>query len=132
MTVPQIDVAACRQRQQRLLGVMEHLRLDWVFVAQIEHVQYLTGPRFPSTYTPWAALRHDGHCVLVGPERRIPEGVAADAVRTYPAQWHSTLRNDQRHAATEVLHDLLGLAPVGQRIGVEFSQFCRHLTWQAE
>ena len=118
--------AASRGRQQRLLAEMQKLKLDLVIVQTIEHVQYLTGARYGWTFSPAAALRADGHLTLVAPLKSKLEA-AADEVVTYEAQWHSTLRNDQRAAASEVLLKALAGKPTPKRIGVEFSCFSTHL-----
>lgn len=90
------NAAASRGRQQRLLSEMQAQKLDLVIVQQIEHVQWLTGARYPWVMSPAAALRADGHLTLVAP---LNLDAAADEVVTYEAQWHSTLRrNDQRQA----------------------------------
>jgi Xaa-Pro aminopeptidase len=118
--------AASRGRQQRLLVEMQSLRLDLVIVQQIEHVQWLTGARYPWTMSPAAALRADGYLTLVAPLKPVLEA-AADEVVHYEAQWHSTLRNDQRQASSiELLKALSNKAGL-KRIGVEFSCFTAHL-----
>src|SRR5438132_3119013 len=120
------NAAASRGRQRRLLAEMQTLRLDLVIVQQIEHVQWLTGARFPWTMSPAAALRADGHLTLVAPKKPILEA-AADEVVNYEAQWHSTLRNDQRQASSvELLKALSGKSNL-KRIGVEFPCFTSHL-----
>src|SRR5438552_10371269 len=120
------NAAAARGRQQRLLAQMQAERLDLVIVQQIEHVQWLTGARYPWTMSPAAALRADGHLTLVAPKKPVLEA-AADEVVQYEAQWHSTLRNDQRQASgvelLKALSDNAGL----KRIAVEFSCFSSHL-----
>ncbi len=123
----EIDVAACRGRQQRVLDRMETLDLDLVIVTQIEHVQYLAGPRFRWFFQPAAALARDGRLTLVAPQR-APDVAAADEVVTYEAQWHSTLRNDQRQACSEALYAALGGPPAVRRLGVEYSTFGPHLS----
>ena len=120
------NAAASRGRQQRLLAEMQKLKLDLVIVQTIEHVQYLTGARFGWTFSPAAALRADGHLTLVAPLKSKLEA-AADEVVPYEAQWHSTLRNDQRAAASEVLLKALAGKSAPKRIGVEFSCFTSHL-----
>jgi Xaa-Pro aminopeptidase len=121
-----IDPAACRSRQKRLLEVMQAQRLDLVIVTTIEHVQYFVGPRFPWTMSPVAAIDSSGRVTLVAPNQ-APKVAAADNVLTYEAQWHSTLRNDQRKASSEVLVKALLGSPAPQRVGVEFSCFSQHL-----
>ena len=57
MTDPyDIDMAACRGRQKRVLAEMQRLKLDLVIVQKIEHVQWLAGPRFGPMFEPAAAL----------------------------------------------------------------------------
>src|SRR4029079_14920470 len=93
------NAAASRSRQRRLLAEMQTLQLDLVIVQTIEHVQWLTGARYPWTMSPAAALRADGHLTLVAAQKPILEA-AADEVINYEAQWHSSLRNDQRQASS--------------------------------
>src|ERR1043165_5617035 len=126
MTDLDYNAAASRGRQKRLLAEMQTLRLDLVIGQQTEHVQYLTGARYPWTMSPAAALRADGHLTLVAPKKPVLDA-AADEVVQYEAQWHSTLRNDQRQASSvellKALSDKAGL----KRVGVEFSCFTSHL-----
>src|SRR6188508_260235 len=104
------NAAASRGRQQRLLAEMRAQKLDLVIVQQTEHVQWLTGTRYPWTMSPAAALRSDGHLTLAAPKKPILDA-AADEVVHYEAQWHSTLRNDQRQASSvELLKALAGKA----------------------
>ncbi|MBL9092721.1 MAG: aminopeptidase P family protein [Planctomycetaceae bacterium] len=121
----EIDPALCRHRQQRLQAEMRRRDIDLVIVAKTEHVQWLTGPRFGWVFEPLAALWKDGTCTLVAPNAAPPVH-AADAVTTYEAQWLSTLRNDQRHAAVDALKKVLHTQGRARRIGVEYSCFPRH------
>jgi Xaa-Pro aminopeptidase len=121
-----INVDACRGRQQRLIEVMQRLDVELAIVTQTEHVQYLAGPRFGPVFQPAAALSVDGKLTLVAPNKP-PEVVAADEVLTYEAQWCSTLRNDQRQAASAVLLKWLKDTSQPKRLGVEFSSFDQHL-----
>ncbi len=119
-----INVTACRERQRRLMDEMRRHQIDLVIVTQVEHVQWLAGPRFAWLFQPAAALTMDGKLTLVAPNK-APEISAADDVVTYQAQKHSTLRNDQRQASSEAL--LKALNPVkASKIGVEFSTFGQH------
>ena len=123
----EINIAACRARQKRVVELMEKLKLDVVIVSKHEHVQYLAGPRFAWTHEPAAALWADGTLALVAPNE-IPPVAAADEVATYEAQWRCTLRNDQRQASSDVLWKVLETKKQPQRIGVEFSCFSHHLS----
>jgi Xaa-Pro aminopeptidase len=120
------NATACRGRHRRLLAEMQKLKLDLVIVQQIEHVQWLTGARYPWTMSPAAALRDDGYLTLVAPKKPILSA-AADEVVTYEAQWHSTLRNDQRQASSVALLSALADKSRVRRLGVEFSCFTSHL-----
>lgn len=120
-----VDLQACRGRQRRLLAEMQKQNLDLVVVTQIEHVQYLVGPRFGGVFSPAAALRADGHLTLCAP-RKPDLSAAADEVVTYDAQLHSTLRNDQRQASSDVLLKALSGKVNPKRVGVEFSSFGLH------
>jgi Xaa-Pro aminopeptidase len=115
-----IDVQACRGRQQRLLEVMRQQGLDFVIVNQPENVQWLGGQRFGWVFQAAAALRADGHLTIAAPAKP-PAEAAADRVVSYEAQWHSTLRNDQRRACRNVLYDAIKNEMEGRRVGVEFS-----------
>jgi Xaa-Pro dipeptidase len=115
-----------RGRQRRLLEQMQAQRLDLVVVQLTEHVQWLTGARYPWTMSPAAALRADGHLTLVAPAKPTHEA-AADTIVHYEAQWHSTLRNDQREASSVELLKALGNKASITRIGVEYSCFTSHL-----
>ncbi|MCO6455042.1 MAG: aminopeptidase P family protein [Pirellulaceae bacterium] len=121
-----LDASACRGRQNRLLEVMLAQDLDLVVVMQSPHVQWLSGAWFGWHFQPAAALFRDGLLAVVMPERRKVDAVA-DEVLTYEAQWHSTLRNDQRQASCEVLGRWLSGRPAARRVGVEYSSFSRHL-----
>lgn len=127
MTDVGIDIAACRGRQQRVVEQMVQHDLDLVVVTQVEHIQYLAGPRFRWVFQPVAALSREGRLTLVAPQR-LPEVAAADEVLTYEAQWRSTLRNDQRKASTDVLISALASQPQPRRMGVEFSTFGTYLS----
>ncbi|MEX0676454.1 MAG: Xaa-Pro peptidase family protein [Pirellulales bacterium] len=115
-----IDVPASRNRQKRLLDVIERLKLDLVILTQNPHVQYFVGPRFDWKLAPAAAICAGGHVILVAPSQPA-EDVAAGEILTYEAQSFSTLRNDQRQKSTAVLFDALAKRPKPIRVGVEFS-----------
>ena len=126
-----MDLAACRGRQKRVLAEMERQKLDLVVVTQAEHVQWLAGPRFDFKFSPVAALAADGRLTLVAPVKKgkpLDVTAAADEIVPYEAQWLSTLRNDQRAASSAVLVKTLAGKPKPRRIGVEFSSFGPHLS----
>ena len=73
---PLLDPAACRGRQIRLLATMAQRDLDLVVVVSPEHVEYLTGHRWDHRFSPMAALRADGHCLLISPDKPAHEPAA--------------------------------------------------------
>ena len=128
MSEYEIDVSACRRRQQRMIQQMQQLEVDLVIVTQAENIQWLTGARFGWFFQPAAALTAEGQLILVAPNE-APPAAAADEIRTYEAQWHSTLRNDQRQAASQALADAIESQVKGRTLGVEFSTFGRHVEY---
>ena len=97
-----LDLAACRRRQTRLLEAVADQRLDLLLLQRPEHVQWLTGPRTAWYFQPAVALSAEGRATLCAPVKWKGEAAADEIVR-YEAQWHSTLRNDQRAASTAAL-----------------------------
>jgi len=71
------------------------------------------------------SLDIDGHCLLVAPNE-IPDGVAADEVATYAAQWCCTIRQEQVEAAATSLEQALSARPTIRSLGVEFATCGRH------
>ena len=122
----EIDVAACRGRQQRLTEAMQQHGCELAVVTQHANVQWLAGPHFPWTFSPAAALTADGKLTLVAPQTP-PDSCAADEIMTYEAKWHSTMRNDQRQASSEALLAAIGDNVKAGRVGVEYSSFGPHL-----
>lgn len=124
---PLLDLDACRTRQARLGTVMAARSLDAVVVVTPEHVQYLTGHRWDHRFVAAAAVLATGEALLVCPDKPV-ERAAADDVRTFEAKWQSTLRNDQREAASLVLGDWFAARMRPRRVGVEFSACPPHVT----
>jgi Xaa-Pro aminopeptidase len=120
---PSLSLDACRHRQARLLEAVADQQLDLLLLQLPEHVQWLAGPRMAWFFQPAVALAADGRLTLVAPTKWKGEA-AADEVIRYEAQWHSTLRNDQRAASCAALFGTGRAA--GLRIGVEFSCATRH------
>lgn len=117
----------CQRRRQRLLELMAQRQIDLVVLTQLEHVQWLTGARFAWFFRAAVALCANGRVVLAAPENRVPDHVVADEVITYPARWHSTMRNDQMATCIAALVGGLGRGPCpSHRIGCEFSTFPPH------
>lgn len=136
-----LDLDACRRRQKRLIDALANEQLDLMLLQLPEHVQWLAGPRMAWYYQPAVALTADGRLTLAAPAKWKGSAAADELVR-YDAQWHSTLRNDQRAAVTAALqaavsrdisrataHSATG---AGLRIGVEFSCATRHWSFPAD
>lgn len=124
---PLLDLDACRTRQARLLAALGAHDIDALVIASPEHLEYLTGHRWDFRFAPLAAWRSTGESLLVCPDKPV-EQAAVTEVRIYEAKWRSTLRNDQREAAADVLGDwLAGGRPV-RRVAVEFSNCPVHVT----
>ena len=116
----QIDIAACRRRQERLRDLLVEKQLSGAIVTQNAHVQWLTGVYFPPVFRSAAYLDVAGKLTLIAPHKK-PSSAAADEVERFDAKFHSTMRNDQQLASIEALAQIIG-KPAG-RIGVEFSSY---------
>src|SRR5712671_149921 len=109
-----------RQRQRRLLEVMQRRKLDAVVVGATRHVYYF------SAYLPfWLheagfALFADGRSLLVSPNSPVT-GMAADDVVAFEANWTSTLRQEQPMAVAEKLVEALK-GRKARRVGVDASE----------
>lgn len=114
-----VDIEACRGRQRRLLAEMHSQSLDLVLLTRRDSVQWLTGAYVGPLFAPAAALTADGRVTLVLPSKRLSADVAADEVIGYEAQWHSTIRDEQRAASNEVL--LATIVERPQQVGGEWS-----------
>ena len=126
-----IDIAACRDRQRRLLEAIEPLGVDLAVLSRRESVQWLTGAYVRAPFEPIAAITPDGHVTVVLPERQAGEAVAADERLGYEAKWHSTTRDEQRAASSAVLQSQIGKQP--KRAACEFEAFYPQLflSWNA-
>ena len=74
-----LDPDWCRGRQNRLLEVMSRCGWELVIVNQPEHIQWLTGARFPWVFQAGAALDSKGRLTLAAP-LPVADGVAADEI----------------------------------------------------
>ncbi len=103
--LPQLDLDLCRQRQQRLLDVLEAAKADRAILTRPEQVQYFTGFRPHHLMAAAVCVDADG-CLLVAPNEE-PARHAAKRVATFEAQWLCTLRQDQERALAKSLKDTL-------------------------
>src|SRR5258706_8852536 len=83
-----------RQRQKRLLAVMEERNFDAVLIAAPQHVYYFTAHWTLPQHLSAFVLFPDGRSILI--TANTPnKAAAADDVRCYEANLFSTLRDDQ-------------------------------------
>lgn len=99
---PQLSIERCRLRQRRLRDALTKLKADRALLTCVENVQWLTGFRPHPLLSAVAVLDVAGGCTLVTPGSE-PDHHAADDVRTFEAQFLSTLRQDQLRAAVGVI-----------------------------
>lgn len=116
----EVDFQGCRDRQSRLLEVMQAEKLGLVLLTRGESVQWLTGAYVGPLFAPAAAMDDQGRVTLVLPSRKSSLRVAADEVVGYEEKWLSTMRDEQRAASNEVLLQALSSRP--PRVGGEWSQ----------
>ena len=97
----EVDVQACRGRQQRLLHEMDNIGIELAVLTRSESVQWLTGAYTGPFFAPVATIDSAGHVTLVLPSRSVDLLVAADEVVGYEEKWHSTMRDEQRATSNE-------------------------------
>ncbi|TWT35409.1 putative peptidase [Posidoniimonas corsicana] len=123
-----VDLNACRGRQQRLLAEMNRLGVGLVVLSRSKSVQWLTGGYVGPLFPVLAAIDAQGRTVLVLPSRKVKISAAADEVHGYEEKLLSTMRDapDQIVASVATLFD--HLAPPTGRVACEFSAASHHLT----
>lgn len=123
----EIQVEACRGRQQRLIAVMNELDVPMAVVTQHAHVQWLAGPRFRDALYCAALLRADGHLTLFAPGKEPPIA-AADEIVVFEAKSLSTMRSDQAEKCCEQVLKVIRAAGEPGRIGCEFPSYPHYLS----
>lgn len=123
----EIQIEACRGRQQRLLKYMHDSDIPVAVVTQTEHVQWLSGPRFRDALFSAALLTADGHLTLFAPGK-APPIAAADEIVVFEAKSLSTMRNDQAEKCSEAMLPVIQATGAASRIGCEFPTFPHHLS----
>lgn len=105
--LPQLDLDLCRERQDRLRGILETAKADRAVLTKAEQVQYFTG--FRPHHLMAAAVSIDADdCHLIAPNEEPPRH-AASKVSTFEAQWRCTLRQDQEAAALALIGEFDGI-----------------------
>ena len=85
MELPQLDLDLCRERQKRLLTILENVGADRAVLTKREQVQYFTG--FRPHHLMSAVICVDANdCHLIAPNEK-PTRHAASKVSTFEAQW---------------------------------------------
>jgi Xaa-Pro aminopeptidase len=117
-----LDPESCRQRQKRLLRVMQEQKLDSAFISAPHHVYYFTGHRSFWLHESALVLNSEGRTVLSC--GKSPEvAPAVDDVRVYESNWMSTQRQEQAALAAELVVGELS----NQRVGFDTSAVAAHL-----
>src|SRR3954467_410959 len=106
-----------RQRQKRLLDLMEKRKYDAVVIGAPHHVYYFT-----AHWTDWRHLSafilfDDGRSLLIT-ANEPNKHAAADEVRAYEANAKGTLKDDQPWVVGEMLAELFRERDV-RRIGAD-------------
>jgi Xaa-Pro dipeptidase len=122
---PALIPEMCRDRQRRIVEAVAPLGVDKIILSRVESIQWLTGWRSASSYSPIAAIDADGSVTLVMPLGQIEAPAAVDRRVSYEAVKCGTMRHDQRAASSAALVAALGAQP--NRIACEFSSFDQHL-----
>jgi Xaa-Pro aminopeptidase len=129
MTDYQLDPECCRLRQRRLIAEMQQLGCDVAILTLAEHVQWLTGIRYPWVLRSAVAILADGRAMLAAPNKSVESG-AIDECVAFDAQTLCTLRNDQSERSLQALSRMVPRPGRRMRTGVEFSCFPRHFSGQ--
>jgi Xaa-Pro aminopeptidase len=117
-----LDPQLSRQRQRRMLDVLQRLKLDAIVVGDPQHVYYLSAFRPSWLHFGGFILWADGRSLLVSPNEPAPN-TAADDIVAYEANWFSTLRQEQPAAVAEkLLEGLRGRK--AKAIGIDASAVC--------
>src|SRR4051812_17465104 len=119
MSLPTLELDACRERQRRLLSAISQYDVDWIILSRAESIQWLTGWRGAPIFSPLAAMNAAGHVILVTPEPAAGAEVAADDRASYPGAKYCTLSEDQRAESAAALLSKIGAPP--KCVACEFS-----------
>jgi Xaa-Pro aminopeptidase len=114
-----LDPKQSKERQKRLLGVMQEQKLDAVVVGAPHHVYYLSAFATGWLHQSAMILFADGRSWLCSANSPA-DGTAADQVLRYEAQWLATLRQEQPMVVAELVRTELVSRPVS-RVGIDAS-----------
>jgi len=113
-----LDPNFSRERQRRLLKVMEDRKLDAVVIGSTPHVYYFTAHLPFWLHHVGLVLFADGRTNLVA-AREPDGGVASEIVTLYEATWNGTQRQEQPQVVADLL--LSGINGAS-RIGIDASE----------
>ena len=114
-----LNTELSRQRQRRLLGVMQRRNLDAVVVGLPHHVYYFSAVRSHWLIESGFVLTSDGRAWLTSGNKPA-ENAAADESVAYDAQWFATLRQEQPAVIAGQVMDVLRHRKA-KRIGADAS-----------
>lgn len=125
-----LDVNQSRVRQRRLLDRVRSRGLDALVLTQPKHAYY-----FSAVQPFWA---HEAALVIFTDGRSVhfnanapAKSVAADDARSFEANWHGTMRNDQAQALAGQIEPLLR-DRTAKRVGVDSSATSALLTMRLD
>lgn len=114
-----LDSIYARQRQQRLLAVLEERKLDAVVLGSTPHVYYFTAHLPFWLHHVGFVLFADGRSALIAAGAPKTQ-VASDSVTTYEATWNGTQRQEQPLTVAALLLERL-VAGGATRIAIDTS-----------
>jgi Xaa-Pro dipeptidase len=114
-----LDPQQSRNRQKRLLDLLQQRRLDAAVIGETKNVYYFNAHMPHWLQQAVVVLAADGTATLVAADK-APSNVAADEIITYEGKRMSTQRQEQPHAAAAMALTVLKKAGA-KRIGVDAS-----------
>jgi Xaa-Pro dipeptidase len=125
-----LDPNYARERQRRLLPVMQQQKLDAVVLGSTRHVYYFTAHLPFWLHHVGFVLFADGRSTLVAagaPQTKV----ASDSVTTYEASWEGTQRQEQPVTVAGLLFEMLATRGAA-RIGIDASAVSAALAMNLE
>jgi Xaa-Pro aminopeptidase len=114
-----LNPLSSRQRQKRLLDVMQRHRLDAVILGLPHHVYYFSAFQQHSMHQAAVIITADGRSCLISPNSPIQTPAVDDAI-AFDAQWMATLRQEQPEVVAEKALDWLS-SKSSRRLGLDTS-----------
>lgn len=124
----EVDLPACRTRQQRLVDQMRKFKVGLTVLSRRESVQWLTGAYVGPLFPVIAAISSEGEASLVLPARKADLLAAADHQHSYQEKQLSTMRDAHQMQAACVTALFDHLPGFTGKAACEFSAASLHLT----